>query len=348
MKKLLIIAAGFFATAAQADYRLIVPQNPGGGTSVWATVMQPHLEKALGEKVIIEHIPGANDVPGFNKFHNELRKDPKVIMVAHGGNAEAYLTERVDYDYDQYAPIALVNLNIVVSHAKGFDPYKDQIKTAYTSGRRPDLMAATMLACGPMPTVNAYVDCYKKKIVLVKGMSGNEARLAAMRGDLNVTRETFVAHKKFIEKEGKFDVWFDHGVLDIKAGKVVKDRNFKTLSFEEAYKAKWGKAPSGDFYEAYLLAKNWRDVLQKSLWVDKNNPNAEALRAAIRKMLADPEAMKAIIADGGDYDWLVGDDMGKAYAVIRRQIKPSSLKALVEFTDKGMGFPSQYKAELTK
>jgi len=113
MKKILlaIAAVAVSASAALADYRLIVPQKPGGGTSVWATIVSKHLEKFIGEPVIVEHIPGAQDIPGFNKFHNELQKDPKVIMVAHGGNAESFLTDKVDYDYDKYDPIALVNLN---------------------------------------------------------------------------------------------------------------------------------------------------------------------------------------------------------------------------------------------
>ena len=99
---------------AQQPYRLIVPQEPGGGTSVWANIISQHLEKFIGTKVIVEHIPGASDIPGFNKFHNELQKDPYSIMVAHGGNAESFLTDKVDYDYRHYEPIGLVNLNIVV------------------------------------------------------------------------------------------------------------------------------------------------------------------------------------------------------------------------------------------
>ena len=115
MKKIVLtLITSLACVVAQADYRLIVPQAPGGGTSVWANVMAPHLARVLGEPVIIEHIPGANDTPGFNKFHNSLQKDPKVIMVAHGGNAESFLTDKVDYNYDLYEPIALVNLNIFI------------------------------------------------------------------------------------------------------------------------------------------------------------------------------------------------------------------------------------------
>ena len=59
-----------FATPAMADYTFVVPQKPGGGTSVWAQIVAVELEKKLGEKIVIKHIPGARDIPGFNAFHN--------------------------------------------------------------------------------------------------------------------------------------------------------------------------------------------------------------------------------------------------------------------------------------
>jgi hypothetical protein len=345
----LVLCLGM-STAAQAQYRLIVPQAPGGGTSVWASVMAPHLSRTLGEPVIVEHIPGANDVPGFNRFHNELQRDAKTIMVAHGGNAESFLTDRVDYNYRDYAPIALVNLNIVVSHRRDFNPYQDTVRFGSTSGRRPDVMAIVMLICGPQPTLDAYIDCYKRRVIFVKGMKPTDARLAALRGELNVTRETFVSHKKFIEpqtQKGVFNDWFHHGVLDITSGINTADRNFATLpTFEQEYRRRWGQQPQGDFYDAYRLVRSYRDVLQKSLWVGRDNPNATRIRAAVQTMLADPEAREAIERDGGDYDWIIGDNMMAAYNTIGARITERSLRTLYEFTERGMGLEAVWKPEL--
>ena len=346
------IAAAVTITAAQAQYRLIVPQAPGGGTSVWSTVMAPHLSRALGEPVIVEHIPGASDIPGFNRFHNELQKDPKTIMVAHGGNAESFLTDRVDYNYSDYAPIAMVNLNIAVSRRADFDIEKDHIKFGSTSGRRPDVMAIVMMVCGPKPSTDAYIDCYKQRMTFVKGMKPTDARLAALRGELNITRETFVSHKKFIAPEvakGVFVDWFNHGVLDLKTGRMVQDANFAHMpTFEQAYRARWKQAPQGEFYDAYVLVKSYRDVLQKSLWVGKNNPNANRLRDAVRKMLANPEARAEIVKDGGDYEWFVGDDMARAYNTISSRVTEPALKNLHRFTVDGMGLEAVYKPELIR
>lgn len=351
MKK---IALGFaillaMASSAMADYRLIVPQEPGGGTSVWATIVAKPLSKFLGEPVIVEHIPGAFDVPGFNKWHNELRKDPKTIMVAHGGNAESFLTEKVDYNYDLYEPISLVNLNIAVDKRTDFDPSKDKIKFGASSGRRPDVMAMVMLACGPLPGVDEYVKCFKEKMIYIPNMKPAESRLAAQRGELNVVRETFSSQKKFIDpliEKKEFEVWFDHGILDLNTGKIVADKNFPGPTFEQAYKAKWGKAPSGEFYNAYLLVKNYRDVLQKSLWVDKGNPNADKIREAIKQMLNDPEAKAELLKDTGDYQWFLGKDALKAYHTINKQVTKQSLQVLVYFNKEGIGLDAVYKPEL--
>ena len=63
------------------------------------SIVAKELEKHLGERIKIMHIPGANDIPGFNKFHNELQEDDKVVMVSHGGNGVSYLVDDVDYNY---------------------------------------------------------------------------------------------------------------------------------------------------------------------------------------------------------------------------------------------------------
>jgi hypothetical protein len=211
-------------------------------------------------------------------------------------------------------------------------------------------MAIVMLACGPRPSVDAYIDCYKQRMTFVKSMKPTDARLAALRGELNITRETFVSHKKFIEPEvakGVFVDWFNHGILDLKTGRIAQDKNFAHMpTFEQAYQARWKQAPRGEFYDAYVLVKSYRDVLQKSLWVGKNNPNTVRLQTAVRTMLADPEALSAIVKDGGDYEWFVGQDMTRAYQTISNRVTEPALKNLYKFTVDGMGLEAEYKPEL--
>jgi hypothetical protein len=345
----LLCLVGMVSTAQAETFRLIVPQNPGGGTDVWARIVAGELEKKLpGDTIIVENIPGARDIPGFNKFHNELRYDPNVIMVSNGGNAEDFLLSKVNYNYNDYALLGLQNLTIVVGKRNDSNPEK-RVRFAAGSGQNPDTMAITMLVCGPQKSFDAYLKCFNDKITYVPGMKGGERRLSYMRGELNVTRESPAAYKKHPSKVPENVTWFTHGILDLKTGAIVDDRNFKGLSFAEVYKKRWGVAPSGDFYDAYVVLKNYRDVLQKALWVDKKNPNRAKLENAIRAMVNDPVSRKALIADSGDYDWIIGErDGARVLDILGKQTSAKNLKNLVWWNSQAYGQKPVYKPELAK
>ena len=352
-KTLLASVAVCVTTVAHADYTLIVPQGPGQGTSVWAGIIARGLSKFTDEPVVVRHIPGARDIPGFNEFHNRLRNDPKTIMVAHGGNGVSFLLDRVDYDYRQYDAIGMMNLDIVVGRHASADPKTATFKVAGGSGYEPDGAAMAMLVCGPQPggKVDAYLACWKKRVVWVNGVKGNEKRLGFLRGEFNTTRESPAAWFKFYTGD-KLDknnvVWYTHGIYDLANRKQIPDPNFPGTQFEEVYKQLWGEYPRGELYEAYRLTRNWRDVIQKSLWVNKGNPNTEKLRAALRKMLEDPETMAEIERDTGRYPWIVGDDGNRVIGELEKLITEPALRAAVRWNQEAYGFPSVYKPELVR
>jgi hypothetical protein len=347
MKKLLAALAMMVALPASAAYTMIIPQEAGGGTSVWASIIAKHLEKHLGEEIVLQHIPGARDIPAFNKFHNELQNDDKTIMVSHGGNAESFLIEEVDYNYKEYEPIGGMNLSIVT--AGRIDPTKEAIRFASGSGNNPDVMAFTLLACGELPSIDDYIACFKDKVTYVKGMKSGDRRLAFMRGELNATREStaaFIKHVQPLIDKGEAQLWFSHGVLDLETGLVKPDDNFSVGSFDQFYFQKYGKNPTGPMYDAYILVKQYRDVLQKALWMRKGNPNAPKVQAALEAMLADPEAQAAIEKKAGKYGWNVGGDLLKAVDILNNLTKRQALQDLVKFQSEALGVKAVYKAEI--
>ena len=336
-----------------AAYTMIVAQEPGGGTAIWASIIAQHLEKYLGEPINIRHIPGARDVPGFNEFHNKLRFDEKTIMVSHGQHAESFLVETVDYNYNDYEPIAGMNLTSVNSYQADFDPFSsDKIKFSYGPGHNIDAMSFVLLTCGELPTLDAYLKCYKEKMIYIKGMSGPERRLAFLRKELNVIRETTVAHNKHVKPlidKGQVQFWFSQGIMDLRTGKVVADPNFPTMgSFEEVYVAKWGKKPAGPLFDAYMIAKQYRDVLQKVLWMNKGNPNADKVRNAMIAMVNDPVARKAIEENSGNYDWIIGNDLIKAIALLKTQLTEKTLKDLAFWEKEAFGIDASFKEKILK
>jgi len=242
-------------SAASADYTFVVPQKPGGGTTVWTEIVAKELAPFLGEKIIIKTIPGARDIPGFNKFHNDLQKDDKTVMVSHGGNGVSFLQENVDYNYADYTSIGLMNLNIISGIRKDYKS-GDKISFAAGSGMVPEAFAMTMLLCGPDLSMDQYVECFKKNVTWVSGMSGGERRLAFKRGELNGTRENPAAYKKHVAPNPNAKVWFTHGILDANSASHMDDPNYPNMQFEILFKNKYGVVPSGEFYNAYTLVKS--------------------------------------------------------------------------------------------
>lgn len=338
MKKLFISILFLitFNTSVYADYKMVIPQKPGGGTSQWATIIAKYLEPHLGEKIKLVHIPGARDIPGFNKFHNDLQHDEKTIMVSHGGNGVSYLTEDVDYDYVDYDPIGGMNLTIII----GEKDLEDKIYFAGGSGNIPDVMALTLYMCGNLNSFEAYKTCYEDNITFVKGMSGSERRLAFNNGELNITRENPAAYKKHAKAA---TLLFTHGVFDLEYGKVVDDRNHLNMSFDKVFTEKWGETPKGEFYDAYMLVKNYRDMLQKALWMSKNNPNTDKVISALIAMLNDEGAVASINKSVGDYDWFIGSDLLNAVNYLNENNEHKTKEYLIKWQTDVLGYKAIIK-----
>jgi hypothetical protein len=340
----LAMVLGMTSTAS-ADYTFVVPQKPGGGTTVWTEIVAKELAPFLGEKIIIKTIPGARDIPGFNKFHNDLQKDDKTVMVSHGGNGVSFLQENVDYNYADYTSIGLMNLNIIAGIRKDYKS-GDKISFAAGSGMVPEAFAMTMLSCGPDLSVDQYIECFDKNVTWVSGMSGGERRLAFKRGELNGTRENPAAYKKHVASNPDAKVWFTHGILDANSASHMDDPNYPNMQFEILFKNKYGVAPSGEFYNAYKLVKSFRDGMQKALWVRKDNPNAKRLQDALTAMSKDATAIANIQRKVGKYEWKIGVDGNRQRDVLMTFITKDALRNLVKFNTEALGLKSVYKENL--
>jgi hypothetical protein len=346
MKRLftsLLLAIGI-ATPALADYTFVVPQKAGQGTTVWAEIIAKELEPFLGEKINIKMLPGARDIPGFNKWHNEMRDEDTYIMVSHGGNGVSFLQEEVDYDYREYDSIGMMNLNIIAGKRIGDDMSKPRFPAG--SGMVPEAFAIALMLCGPDKSVDEYITCFKENVTWVKGMKTAERRLAFKRGELTGTRENPATYKKHVEPDENAELWFHHGLLQ-PDGSHIDDANYPAgYQVEQIFEERWGVAPSGEFYDAYKLVKSFRDGLQKALWVNKGNPNKDKLVAALEAMSKDPKAIAALIKKNGDYDWYIGDAGNAQRDKLMTFVTLDALSDLVEFNTKALGLKSVFKPEL--
>lgn len=343
-----IVASLFMFTSAMAEVTMVVPQKPGQGTTVWADIVKKELEKHLGEKITLRLIPGARDIPGINAWHNDLRFDENTIVVTHGGNGVSFLQEQVDYNYAEYDSVGLMNLNIIAGKRIGDDMSKPRFPAG--SGMVPEAFAMTLMLCGPDKSVDEYIACFKENVVWVKGMSGSERRLAFKRGDLNGTRENPATYQKHVEPDANAELWFHHGLLDPTTGNHVDDTNYPAgYQVEQIFEARWGVAPSGEFYDAYKLVKSFRDGLQKAIWVNKGNEELrKRMISAMYAMKNDADSMAAIEAKNGKYEWFIGDDGDQMRDTLMTFITEDALKNLVKFNKEALGLKSIYKADLVK
>lgn len=349
MFKKLLLAIGLsigVTSTAHAEFTMVVPQGPGGGTSVWATIIAGELEKYLDEEIVIEYYPGARDIPGFNEFHNTLQHDDNTIMVSHGGNGVAFLQENVEYNYSEYESIGLMNLNIIAGRTVGED-FSDGVRFAAGSGMVPEAFAMTMLLCGPQDSIDVYIECFNKNVTWVNGMGGGDRRLAFQSGELNATRENPAAYLRHVVPNENAEVWFHHGILQ-PDGTHSDDPNYPGYQFEILFEERWGVAPSGDFYDAYNLVRSFRDGLQKAMWVSAGNPNTERLRSALTEMANNPESIAVISAAVGNYEWLIGEDGNAHRDTLMSFITEDALRNLIQFNTEALGLASVYKPELVE
>jgi len=346
--KNVLLGALLASTMVSADYTFVVPQKAGQGTTVWAEIVAKELEPHLGEKINIKTLPGARDIPGFNKYHNELRFDEKTVMVSHGGNGVSFLQENVDYNYADYDSVGMMNLNIIAGKRKDVDLETNKIYFPAGSGMVPEAFAMTLLYCGPGKSVDEYIACFKDKVSWVSGMSGAERRLAFKRGELNGTRENPATYKKHVIPDTNAELWFHHGLLDPTTGTHSDDPNFAGYQMEILFEKKYGVKPSGDFYNAYKLVKSFRDGLQKALWVNKGNPNRQKLVDALTSMSKDPKAIATLIKKNGDYDWYIGEQGNKVRDTLMTFITEQAMTDLVKFNKTALGLNSVYKQHLVQ
>jgi hypothetical protein len=178
-------------------------------------------------------------------------------------------------------------------------------------------------------------------------MSGGERRLAFKRGDLTGSRENPATYAIHIAPDENAELWFHHGLLDPTTGKHVDDANFPGAQFEIQFKERYGVEPSGEFYDAYVLVKSFRDGLQKAIWVNKGNPKLrDRLVSAMNKMANDPESMAAIEAKNGKYEWFIGERGDQMRDTLMTFITEDALRTLVRFNKEALGLNSVLKEEL--
>jgi tripartite-type tricarboxylate transporter receptor subunit TctC len=92
--------------------RIIVPFAPGGLNDTTARLLQPHLEKALGQTVIVDNRPAASGIVGTDAVAKAAPDGHSLLMVASSHAVVPATNPKVPYNIERdFAGIALVSKN---------------------------------------------------------------------------------------------------------------------------------------------------------------------------------------------------------------------------------------------
>ena len=319
-----ITAFLLYMGTAFADYTLIVPSPKGTGTSIWADVVSQELEKYLGERIIVKNIKGGKGNVGLETFASKYKKDPKAILLAHGGNANAWLIQDVKWSFKDWEPILIQPYNITTTISSNFDWQDEFLYLADCSGCVPETLAWTLLKGW-------------ENIKFIRKMSAGDAKTAWLRGDLKYIREPASRHIKNtvpMVKEGKAVRLFNHGLYTNDG--FIQDHNWpNTPTAIELYRKTFNKEPSGLVYEAYILSAVWRDGLQKGLFMHPNS-NSEKVINSFKDMMNNKESRNYLIEKLGDYPMYFGEDSKIIMNSLYSYVTKKRLRALIAFASKNM------------
>jgi tripartite-type tricarboxylate transporter receptor subunit TctC len=111
-----LLAAGAGAALAQTypthNIRLIVPFPPGGLNDTAARLIQPYLEKSLGQPVVVENRAAASGIVGTEAVAKAQPDGHTLLMVASSHTVIPATTAKLPYDAEHdFAPIAMLGKN---------------------------------------------------------------------------------------------------------------------------------------------------------------------------------------------------------------------------------------------
>ncbi len=130
------LAAPAVAAYPDRPVKLIVPWAAGGDTDVIYRAFGPHLQKHLGETVVIANVGGASGTKGA-KEAKDSAADGYTIFAVHDSLHSTYYTGVADVKWDDFEPICLVSATPSIVTASPKTPWADMKALVADAKARP-------------------------------------------------------------------------------------------------------------------------------------------------------------------------------------------------------------------
>jgi tripartite-type tricarboxylate transporter receptor subunit TctC len=109
------VAGGFAETYPSRPIRIVVPTQPGAAQDILARLLQPYLEKSLGQPIIVENRSGASTMIGTDAVAKATPDGYSLLIVPTTFTVNAALNSKLAFDLERdFAPIAVLVKNPLI------------------------------------------------------------------------------------------------------------------------------------------------------------------------------------------------------------------------------------------
>lgn len=193
-----------FGNAAWAEYpeksiNLIVPFEPGGGTDITARMVQPGLEKVLGQQLIIRNLEGAGGTVGASQLADMSPDGYSIGYMPIGTMTTQPHIRKTSYNADSWEPICMVisdAVSVLVNPSESGINSMDELIAASSNGNQ-------LISAGPPPGSLPHIGQaalakeYSLNFKYVPYKGGGPTAKALTAGDVQVFINTPNFAKKF-------------------------------------------------------------------------------------------------------------------------------------------------------
>ena len=120
---------GVSPALAAADYPtraidVVIPFGPGGGTDLTMRLFKDHVEKLLGQPIVINYKPGAGGVIAGRYVKDSKPDGYTLFVISNTSLVSSILARKADFTLDDFIPICTLTLSPTIFAVNKDSPYK--------------------------------------------------------------------------------------------------------------------------------------------------------------------------------------------------------------------------------
>jgi tripartite-type tricarboxylate transporter receptor subunit TctC len=247
--------------------RLILPFGPGGVADVTARIVTEKLGEKLGQRFIIENMPGAGGITAARAVLSSPPDGYTLALLSNGTAISVSLFKSLNFnpvtDFVPVSSMSTFDFIFVTKSGSSYGTLADFIKAAKA---KPGTLNVGTINVGS--TQNLAAQLFKSiagvDVTIVPFRSSTDVLIALLRGDIQMAIENYTAVRSHIA---------DHGVAAVASSGLVRTSFMpEVLTVNEA---------GGGEFEA----RSWN-----AIFAPKGTPPdiIKTLNAALREVLDDP------------------------------------------------------------